>query len=363
MLIANELPNNNALKHDQVISNFKEKKSNHIPGDKMIPELHIEDVEAIKMIKKAKKSFDKHIKEKKIHQLVEKVVPSKPPIFKEPPQTKKIKRPKKLYIPPKKKISLSPKTVLPPRPNIRIFRVQKREETYVSLPSGSTALGTLLGGVEVSREKKSIDVRLDFAFYGPNNAVVELTGCIVWVKLWGNYNTERLEGEAYSLSCRAEDGTTFEVPIKAHIKDKKDEFLGIKAKFLTRGKAVAAALSFLRDGTKEFGQALSAAQVVTEISPGNTNGGPVKGENVLGDQSKYIAGKSISAATGRFLDWWVNFYMSLDPTQAVPPGTKAFLTTEGEILIPRKFFKPVKLSNISHRTNTNGPHSVPSFKE
>lgn len=220
----------------------------------------------------------------------------------------------------------------------------------VTLPSGSSALATLLSGVEISSEEKSIDVRLDYAFLGPNKAIVELTGCIAWVKLSGDYSTERLFGKAYSISCRSPSGKTFELPIVAHIKDESDEYLGIKGKLIANGKLAAAALSFLRDGTTAFGEAMAKSQTNTEVVGGGLSGTTATGTNVSGNKDSYIIGQTAAGASGKFLNWWVDYYTKLSPTIAVPPGTKIYLSIEGEVQIPEIFFAN---NQSTTRINTN----------
>lgn len=336
--VEDDRPSKDALQSDQVISRMANKKSLHIPGEQVISGLQIDDAKTIEIIEEAREAFWGTTKPPEVKEEVKEETYVDEEVFIQE---------NKVIVPPVKKITQK-------LSNINIFKLKNKVEKdqHISLPSGSSALATLLGGIEVAQEKRQIDARVDFAFLGPNKTFVELTGCIVWLEVGGNYNTERIYGKGYSLSCRSANGTTFEVPIKAHIKDKSDEFLGMKGELITRGKVAAAALSFLRDGIQEFGKAISAAQVVTEISQGNQISPGMKGENIFGDKSKYIAGQSVAGATGKFLNWWVDYYTGLEPTLAVPPGHKLFLTIEGEVQVPKIFFKPTSKKENNNVANT-----------
>jgi hypothetical protein len=189
---------------------------------------------------------------------------------------------------------------------------------------------------------------LDSIFLGPNGTVVEMNDCIVWMKLRANFNNERLYGKGYSLSCRSESGKTFELPLLAHVKG-EDAYLGIKGELIANGKMKAAIAGFLQEGVAGYGNAVAKSQTTTTVvAAGGEVGSTASAENVTGSDSKYILGKAVSgAANNRFLNWYLDFYSSLLPTIAVPPGTKIYLSVEGEIQVPKEFFK-----NSKTRVNT-----------
>jgi hypothetical protein len=92
---------------------------------------------------------------------------------------------------------------------------------------------------------------------------------------------------------------------------------------------------------------------------GGPNSNPISGSNVTGNNAKYIAGKSLAGASAGFLDWWIDYYKSLSPTLAMPPGSKIFLTIKGEVQIPKEFFTEEKISaNEILRKNTTSTLSV-----
>lgn len=237
------------------------------------------------------------------------------------------------------------------RSSIKIFNENVRfsrggELEYITLPSGSSATATLLGGVNISTEERSIEVNLDSAFIGPNDAVVELKGCIAWLKLSANYNDERLYGNGQTISCRTSKGNTFEIPILAHVKG-EDEYLGVKGALVANGKMKAGALAFIKDGIAGYAEARAKTQTTTSISTSDNVG--AMADNVTGNGGNYAINKAIGAsADNRFLNWYIDHYSSLAPTIAVPPGTKIFLTIQGEVKVPREFFSQ---SGIKFNTN------------
>ena len=343
-VFANDLPSQDALNSDQVVSNVSDgSHSSFIPKDRVLSDIKIEKKPVM-----SDKEFEEKIQKSKdiITQTVE-VKKSAP-----------------------KRINVKPKSQPPVQPVITIpVEIESPVESgiyvlnapliapdtinSITLPSGSTALATLMAGVEVSTEMRQVDARLDYAFLGPNGAVVELKGCHIWLDVSGSYNTERIYGEGKTISCRTNKGSTFEIPLHAQLRDFKDEYLGKKAELITRGKVAAAAMQFLQSGVSEFGKAMAAAQVQTDLSSGGVNSNPQTASNVQGNDARYMLGKSIAGASAGFLDWWIDYYKSLSPTLAMAPGSKIFLTIKGEVQIPQEFFIETKLDQSTViRNNT-----------
>lgn len=333
-----QAPSGTSIYSDQVTPKLTEDENKIIPEDRVLPNISLKDHFLRKSIEASKKILETPVEVS--HKEEAPAVESAPT----PPTLDQVQ------------IVSSSTQEMPSyedQNDVRIFKSNlrhlKRHETLktITLPSGSSALATLLSGVEIAADEKSIDVRLDYAFLGPNKTVVELTGCIAWIKLSADYSTERLFGSAYSISCRSPSGKTFELPVTAHVKDERDEYLGIRGKLLANGKLAAAALSFLKDGTTAFGEAMAKSQTSTEVVGGGLSGTTATGTNVSGNKDSYIIGQTAAGASGKFLNWWVDYYTKLSPTIAVPPGTKIYLSVEGEIQIPEVFF------TSSNRINTN----------
>lgn len=358
---AQVLPSQNALNSDHVLSNVKgENRSQHIPHDRVLSDIgkvdkKIEQTNTIdleKNIKEAREAFKKIFKVKEDEKKVD-VVKVKQAA---PEKTVSIKPVKLVKIKRKRKKRLIKKRVTS---GILVQDVPMVIHDYynsITLPSGSTALATLMAGVEVSNETEFVNAKLDYAFLGPNGAIVELKGCHIWLQVSGNYNTERIKGIGKSLSCKTPSGSTFEVPMFVQLRDQGDEYIGKKAKLITRGKIAQAAMQFLQSGVTEFGKAMAAAQVTSEVVPGGPNSSSQSASNVTGSNSKYIGGQALAGASAGFLDWWINYYKSLSPTLAMAPGSKVFLTVKGEVQIPKEFFDKVEESEF--RSNTNNTLSL-----
>lgn len=225
---------------------------------------------------------------------------------------------------------------------VRVFARNVQESQgrdTVTLPSGSIALATVLYGVQVTPDSNDrvLPVELDYAWLGPNEAVVEMKHCRAWVPVKADMNIERILGAAYSITCRAPNGAVFEIPVRAHMVNKDDEYLGAQGTLVLPGKAKAAALLFLQNGVEAFGKAMAAAQV-SQSSVAGQVGSAIKSENVSGDQKKYIVGSVLEQSTSKFLDWFIDYYASLSPQLAIGPGHKIYLAVEGSVEVPRMFF-------------------------
>lgn len=223
----------------------------------------------------------------------------------------------------------------------------------VSLPSASIALGTVLYGVEaLPTDTRPLVVELNHLWLGANQAVLEMTGCRLWLDVKGDYTTERVAGLAKDMTCRSDDGTTFSVNLAGHMIDEHEEYLGAKGELVAKGKALASALTFLQDGTAAFGSAMSAAQVSSQMS-NNGESGTTTSQNVSGDQNKYMAGKSLSASTAKFLNWWIDFYQSLQPVVAIASGKQVYIAIRGTIKVPRAFFMMRQRGVVAHYSALN----------
>lgn len=357
---AQNLPSENLINSDQVTPNLGGDGSKEIPEDRVLPNMNISDISLLDKIKESRSILDNATKNI--------ILPTRPSKGDKTsaPQLADVEIIKDELQPPiidevsTINSAIEQKSFEDTAGGVRIFTKNLRysqdslSPKTITLPSGSSALATLLGGLEVSSNEVKIDVRIDYAFLGPNKTVVELNGCIAWVRFRADFSTERLYGSAYSISCKAPNGKTFELPIVGHIKDEEDEYIGAKGKLIPNGKLAASVLGFLQDGASAYGDALAKAQTTTTVTPGSGLGSPATGENVTQDRAAYISGQTIAGASGKFLNWWVDHYTQLAPTIAVAPGKKIFISIEGEVQIPELFFEDETL----HKTNTAGTITI-----
>lgn len=336
-------PQDTTLPGDLVIPT--EKPAPFVPGDQVIPHIEISDIDINDMIRSAQQAMRKKIKETTGQEPTETTVS---------PIERSVKRQvsvtpqnlvKQASVGQEKKQTRTASPVstnyVRPRDGLRIIHKNLKYlsnssfQKTVTLPSGSTALGTMKMGIEASGDPKPLLVELDYTWLGPNEAFVEMKGCRLWVKVKGHQTTARLEGAAHEMTCRAANGQVFDLPIKAHLVDGEDEYLGIKGERIFRGKDTAMILDFLNGGLNAYGDAMAKFQTKTQVSDGET---PIKSENVEGDETKYIAGKTISGSMGKMMNWFVDYYQSLSPTIAVGTGRKVFLAIEGTIQVPSILF-------------------------
>lgn len=342
-----DVPQAQSLSGDQVIPIGEQAKKTELPGDPVIPAYPIADPNLRQNVERAREAYDK---------LRAQTEPTPP----QPPQEPAVVLPAE---PPAPAEPVAPKPKKSSKGWTRLLKVEAKGDGFrdeaggvrvftrnlpsgkkagadsFTLPSTSIALATLLFGIEAtSTEERLVPAELNYAWLGPNGAVVEMKNCRLWVKVKGDYSTERIYGTSETISCRSPAGETFDIPISAHMVDKEEEYLGARGELVARGKALASALSFLSDGVQAFGNAMASAQVQTEVAQGSPYGGPVKGSNVGGDKTKYIAGQTVAGSTAKFLDWWIDYYQSLSPTIAIGPGKKIYLAVHGTVEIPKIFF-------------------------
>lgn len=353
------MPSEDLISTDQVTPSLGEAGSTDIPEDRVLPNLNLSDISLLEKIKESRKIIN-DVKNEKIEEVLPKKKPSAPLIT----EIEIIQEDENELAVTDEVSTISSaieqKSYQDTAGGLRVFTRNLKYSNSalipqtITLPSGSSALATLLGGLEVSSSEVRIDVRIDYAFLGPNKAVVEMNGCIAWVKFRADFSTERLYGTAYSISCKAPNGRTFDLPIVGHIKDEEDEYIGARGKLIPNGKLAASVLGFLQDGATAYGDALAKAQTTTTVAPGSGLGSPATGENVTNDRTAYIAGQTIAGASGKFLNWWVDHYTQLAPTIAVAPGKKIFISIEGEVQIPEMFFEDDK----THKTNTGATMTI-----
>lgn len=351
------VPSSNSLEGDNVVPKFNSQKSSKIGNDQVITKIDelpkVTDSEKNQMIEEAKLALNK-------------VLGNQPPPLKEAcpntcenektPQRVVKRKPKRAIVQTvKRKVAARKRPVK--QSGISIYEPQnvldESPYPYITLPSASLTPGTVMAGVEVSTESRMVDLKIDYAFLGPNNTIVDLKGCHTWIKVNGNYNTERIYGTAEKISCRTTQGRVFSIKINGQIRDFHDEYIGMKAKLITRGKVAAAALEFLQNGTAQFGEAMAAAQVRTNVVDSGL--GTNSAQNVDGNQGQYIAGKTLSGASAGFMKWWIDYYKSLSPTLAIKPGTKIYLSMIDQVQIPREFFHQKRINTYEKFGELNEP--------
>lgn len=226
---------------------------------------------------------------------------------------------------------------------IRVYSaniLKKAKKETDTLPSNSIALATVMGGIFVSPDEiRRLSVSLDYTWLGPNNSVMEMSGCRLWLNASADINNNRIRAESTTMTCVASNGNVFEVPLKSYLYNADDEYEGAKATLIMNGKGKMAALMFLQGGVEAFGKAMSFAQQQSQTTSASQYGPQQQSVNIAGDQNKYMAGQTIAGATGKFLNWFQDYYAKLSPSLALENGRKIFLIIDGSVQIPKIFFK------------------------
>ena len=350
-------PGKSTLPGDKVISGAT--STPYIPGDQVIPHLDLGDVSINDYIEKTKTLIDKAIKEGEPKNARVRTVSAERNVTRQsrPILVSKAKTKKEAPVEQETQAYEAPSYYSGMRiihQNLKYVGMNNYRE-MVNLPKTSVALGTTLSGVEVAHKPEKILIQLDYAFIGPNGSIVEMTGCRMWASVTGDEATVRIKGKIDEVTCMTPSGKSFTRSMEAQILDGKDEYNGVKGETVFYGKDMAIFLDFINGGLTAFGDAMSRFQVKTEVS-GNEN--PVQTENITGDETKYIAGKTLSGSMGKMMNWWVDYYMGLSPKVAVPTGSKVFIGLLSDVDIPKEFFGsriPTDyLKDLARHVNTSG---------
>ncbi len=322
-------------------------QSNDVPGDKVVPPMEASKIDD--MVARAQAAWKEEQDKMSQGETEQKALQNDEPLATTLP--KEIKNSQERIDPPKLvpldkivrvKPKLTPQVVRFERPSgeaITVFKsnIEQLQEETITLPSGAHAFGRVKFGEEVTANTKTeVLVELDYAFLGPNRSVVELNGCTVWVSVDSNFHTQKIKGSMQDMTCTMPSGRVFTVTVGGPLVGVASGYAGVESDLIMKGPAKAAALNFLSEITKAYGAATAAAQTRTDIVSGERYSD--KATNVAGDKKAYVEGKVLEA-NGDFLKYIASFFESLQPTLALPPGTKVHLINRFNVKIPKAFFK------------------------
>ena len=346
----------NALPGDQLVAPL-DRENREPPGDKVTAPLNTQQAdEAIAQAKAEAKAKSEEItaaaEELQLAALAELSAQPEPPAQLEEKASEQLfKEAKELAA---AKPEPQPSTPLRPRPakprrverfqspegkQVSYFKtnMSRNDDDYITLPAGAHTFGMVKFGEEVTASKGSeVLISLDYAFLGPNDAVVELKGCVVWAKVQSNFHTQKVMGNMSDLTCTSPSGKVWTVDVAGPLVGAASGYAGVGSDLIMKGPAKAAALKFLAEITKAYGAATSAAQLRTDIVAGDKTS--EKASNVEGNKDAFIRGKVIEAH-GDFLTYISSFFSSMQPTLALPPGTKVHLVNRYNVAIPKSFFR------------------------
>ena len=329
---------------DRNIAPIRDSESQEVPGDKVVPRLDVQTIDVlVEQAHAAWKTEQEKIVAEQEQQ--EKVQTATPP----PSTVKPLDQPVVAEACPTEATPLprpvqrkKPRRIVLPQPqgrSITIFPEHvTREEDTITLPSGAHAFGRIKFGDEVAAGGgQEVLLELDYAFLGPNDSVVEMTGCVAWLQISANFNTQRVVGSLQDMTCTSPRGRVFTIPLNGPIVGISHGYAGVDSELIMRGPAKAAALKFLSEITSAYGAATAATETTTRLLSAG-EGQLDKSTNVTGSKGAYTGGK-ILEANGRFLDYISSFFSSMQPTLALAPGSKVHVVNRYNIQVPKIFFK------------------------
>lgn len=220
-----------------------------------------------------------------------------------------------------------------------------RKETGVVLPSGSYVRAKLMHGVD-SMEGKPLPslLVLDFAFVGPNQSKVDLSGCFMLAKSEANLSRERVDLQVNKLSCVSRKGKFFEKIVNGYVIDDRDQKLSLKGKVNSKQDRVAAA-AFLASVVEGAGKAIQSQNTTSATTP---LGGSQS--IVTGDKIAHLAAGGVSNAAGLVAKWYLKHAESLKPTIEIKSGLEVWVVMNDKARLPNEYFHKAKRSNGNEKS-------------
>ncbi|MBF0618739.1 MAG: TraB/VirB10 family protein [Candidatus Omnitrophica bacterium] len=221
---------------------------------------------------------------------------------------------------------------------VNINPVTEPEAEGVYLPSGSFVRGTLLTGVYAPADQNNplpVLIRLNEAFYGPNEARIPLSGAFVIGKAVGELNSERALVQAVTLSAVLPEGKEFTYQGNiGYVTDIYGE-LGIKG-VVVRNTGAQMAASFMSG----FLGGASEAVADGETTAVRSSSGRVA-RNVTGSVGRYAAFQGLSQSAAQLSKYYADQLNSIVPAVRVEAGVDVYLIVlEGVRINGLKINKP-----------------------
>ena len=210
---------------------------------------------------------------------------------------------------------------------ININPVKGRDMRTVYLPAGSFVHATLLTGVYAPAEAANplpVLIRLNEAFYGPNETRIPLEGAFAIGKAAGDLNSERALVQITGMSAVLPTGETFEH--KGNIGYLTDIFgqLGLKG-IVVRNTGGQMAMSFMTGVMGGASQAMADSQT-TVVSGDN---GHVE-RNVTGSRAKNAAFQGLAQSAAQMSKYYEDQLEKIVPAVKVDAGVDVyFIVLEG----------------------------------
>ena len=210
---------------------------------------------------------------------------------------------------------------------ININPVKARDAATVYLPAGSFVHATLLTGVYAPAEAANplpVLIRLNDAFYGPNETRIPLEGAFAIGKATGDLTSERALVQISTLSSVLPTGEAFEYKGNIGYLTDVSGQLGLKG-IVVRNTGGQMAMSFMTGVMGGASQALADSQ--TTVVRGD-NGQVVR--NVTGSRAKNAAFQGLAQSAGQMSKYYEDQLEKIVPAVKVEAGVDVyFIVLEG----------------------------------
>jgi len=205
---------------------------------------------------------------------------------------------------------------------VSINPVAEAEPEGVFLPPGSFVRGTLLTGVYAPADQNNplpVLIRLNEAFYGPNEARIPLSGAFVIGKASGELNSERALIQAVTLATVMPEGKEFHHQGNiGYITDVHGE-LGIRG-VVVRNTGAQMATSFMTGFLGGASQAVADG----ETTAVTTSSGRVS-RNVTGNVGRHAAFQGLSQSAAQLSKYYADQLNAIVPAVRVEAGIDVYL--------------------------------------
>jgi conjugal transfer pilus assembly protein TraB len=204
--------------------------------------------------------------------------------------------------------------------------------TETVVPAGSYVKVRILTGVEATaRDDLPMLVQADHALIGPNKRHIDLRGCFILLQVKGELSTDRVVGQAVTLSCVREDGEHVHRDLNGYLAG-EDSTFGVTGQLISRqGRVMAAAT--VASLAQAAGEAVATAQEATQIVS-NPMGAATEATNVEGNPGAYVAGSAAASGAGMIANWYLKYADQLLPAIAVGSGRDVWVVLLQTVSVP-----------------------------
>ena len=203
----------------------------------------------------------------------------------------------------------------------KIAEVNSENRKTVYLPAGSFVRGTLLTGVyapTVASNPLPVLIRLKEAFFGPNNARIDLSGAFGVGKATGDLTSERALIQITTISAVLPTGQTFEENGNLGYLTDITGQLGLKG-IVVRNTGTQLALSFASGFMGGAAQAFANQQTTSSLG----SNGEIT-QTVTGNSGKNAAFSGVAASANKLSEYYNKQLEEIIPAVKVDSGVDVY---------------------------------------